>query len=84
MAIAYKADPTASGGVIVTKSPHSDDVLEDSGVFITQVHGEMFDCYKQSCVLVRLKMMVLLHQSLVHTMKVTLLSFLLKKSSKRN
>ena len=38
LAIAYKADPTASGSMVVTQSPHSDDVLEDSGVFITQVH----------------------------------------------
>ena len=37
LAIAYKADPTASGNVTVTQSPDS-DVLEDSGVFITQVH----------------------------------------------
>ena len=82
LAIAYKADPT---GVVVTKSPHGDDVLEDSGVFITQVHREMFDCYKQVMyVLVRLKMMVLLHQSRIHMMKVTLPSFPLKRSSKRN
>ena len=38
LAIAYKADPTASGNVTVTQSVDSDDVLEDSGVFITQVH----------------------------------------------
>ena len=38
MAIAYKADPTASG---VTQTPDSDDVLEDSGVFITQVCREL-------------------------------------------
>lgn len=39
LAIAYKADPTASGNVIVTQTPSSDDVLEDSGVFITQVRS---------------------------------------------
>jgi len=32
LAIAYKADPTN-----ITQTPNSDDVLEDSGVFITQV-----------------------------------------------